>query len=377
MADVPDALPIPVSLRAPLGALLRGDTVDWPSAATAEDAAQVVESIEQNGIGPLVYARLSDWPIQSRLREIAIHAAAGEISRLSDVRAVLAAFETNGIRVLIIKGTGLAYDIYPSPELRPRGDTDLLIAESDLENVRTIMLARGYSSPLTSGDTLAIRQQSFTRGGHVYDVHWDVANSPVVRDALPFEELLSRAIAVPRIAPNALAPSHVDALLLACIHRVAHHHDIERLIWLYDIHLLRETMSADEHARFWRLVAERRVVAICERSIELADEWFAPAPHDRARNWLSEDERTRDEPSAAFLDAGRTRGAVLAGDLKSLSWRGRMRRMCELALPPLGFMRQSFPSAPTAVLPALYVWRGARGVMRLLRKVRSLSSSEG
>jgi hypothetical protein len=374
MADVPDPVPIPALLRVPLRAVLRGESAEWPSAATSENAAQLVESIEQNGIGPLIYARLSGWPIQSLLRDVAIHAAIGETSRLADVRAVLGAFETNGIRVLIIKGTGLAYDIYPSPELRPRGDTDLLIAESDLENVRTIMLSRGYQSPLTSGDTLAIRQQSFTRGGHVYDVHWDVANSPVIRDALPFEELLSRAIAVPRIAPNALAPSHVDALLLACIHRVAHHHDIERLIWLYDIHLLRETMSADEHARFWRLAADRRVVAICERSIELADEWFAAAPHGRAHDWLTEDERDRDEPSAAFLDADRTRGAVLTADLKSLSWRGRMRRMRELALPPIGFMRQSFPSAPRAALPALYVWRGARGVMRLLRRVRPVSS---
>jgi hypothetical protein len=370
MADVPDPVPVPSLLRAPLRALLRGDDAEWPSDATESDAAQLVESIEQNGMAPLVYTRPSHWPIRASLRDSAIRAAAGEMARLNDLRAVLAAFETNGLHVLIIKGTGLAYDIYSSPELRPRGDTDLLIAQSDLASVRTILHERGYASPLTSGDTLAVRQLSFTRNGHVYDVHWDVANSPIVRDALSFEDLLLRAIRVPRIAPNALAPSHVDALLLACIHRVAHHHDIERLIWLYDIHLLRESMSADEHARFWRLAAERRVVAICERSIELADEWFAAAPHDRASDWLSEAERSRDEPSAAFLDRDRTRAAILSGDLKALSWRGRLRRMRELALPPVGFMRQSFPSAPAAVLPALYVWRGARGVLRLIRKVR-------
>jgi hypothetical protein len=377
MADVPDAVRVPLLLRAPLRALLRGERADWPADATDSDAMQLLESIEQNGLAPIVYARSPDWPIRSSLREIAIRAAAGETSRLTDVRAVLAAFETNGIRVLIIKGTGLAYDIYPSPELRPRGDTDLLIAESDLDSVRTILPARGYTSPLTSGDTLAVRQQSFTRGGHVYDVHWDVTNSPIVRDALPFEELLHRAIAIPRIAPNALAPSHIDALLLACIHRVAHHHDIERLIWLYDIHLLREKMSADEHARFWRLATDRRAVAICERSIELADDWFAAAPHDRAADWLTDAERSRDEPSAAFLHHDRTRAAVLTDDLKALSWRGRFRRMRELALPPIRFMRQSFPSAPAPALPALYVWRGARGVLRLFRRVRPRSSREG
>src|SRR3954471_2645347 len=370
MADVPDAVPIPLPLRAPLRALLRDENAEWPVDATAADAAQLIESIEQNGVAPLVYARLPEWPIRPSLRDIAIRAAAGETTRLADLRAVLAAFEASGIRVLIIKGTGLAYDVYPSPEVRPRGDTDLLIRESDLDVVRTIFSARGYASPLSSGDTLAVRQQSFTRGGHVYDVHWDVANSPIVRDALPFDALLSRAIPIPRIAPNALAPSHVDALLLACIHRVVHHHDIERLIWLYDIHLLREAMTVEEHTRFWRMAADRGLVAICERSIALADDWFAAAPHDRARDWLTEAERNRDEPSAAFLDHGRTRGAVLSDDLKALSWRGRLRRMRELALPPVGFMRQSFPSAPAAALPALYVWRGARGVLRLLRRVR-------
>src|SRR6476659_7695028 len=121
MADVPNPVPVPASLRAPLRALLRGEQAPWPAEASADDAAQLVESIEQNGIAPLVYARLSGWPIQSALRDVAIRAAAGETARLADLRAVLNAFEANGIRVLIIKGTGLAYDIYSSPELRPRG----------------------------------------------------------------------------------------------------------------------------------------------------------------------------------------------------------------------------------------------------------------
>src|SRR3954453_12560635 len=160
MADVPDPPPIPALLRAPLRALLRGESAEWPRGASAADAAQLIESLEKNGLAPLVYSLFSDWPVRSALREIAIRAAAGETSRLIDLCTLLAAFEAGGIRVLIIKGTGLAYDLYASPELRPRGDTDLLIAESDLDSVRSIMYGRGYSSPLTSGDTLAIRQQS-------------------------------------------------------------------------------------------------------------------------------------------------------------------------------------------------------------------------
>jgi hypothetical protein len=376
MADVPDPLPIPPALQSLLRALRRGEPAIWPAEAGSEDAARFLESIRQHGIGPLVYARLVDdsWPVQPALREDAIRAAAMESLRLADLRSLLAALAGRGIRAVIIKGTGLAYDLYDAPEVRPRGDTDLLIAESDVGALRELMRDLGYESQLTSGDTLAIRQQTFVRAGHVYDVHWDISNSPVVRDALPFEEVVDRAIVVPRIAPNALAPSHADALLLACIHRVAHHHDNERLIWLYDIHLLREAMTADQHERFWRLAAERRVVAICERSIELADAWFATAPHDRASDWLSEDERQRDEPSAALLDRNRRGASILRGDLKALGWRSRLRRLRELALPPAAFMRQSFPSAPAVALPALYVWRGARGVARLFRRVTETTS---
>lgn len=335
----------------------------------ADDAKLFLKSIEEHGIAPLVYARFAEdsWPIHAALRDRAIHAAAGEPVRLADLRSLLAAFAETGVPVVIIKGTGLAYDLYEAPELRPRGDTDLLIAESNLDAVRRLMLRLGYKTSLTSGDSLAVRQQTFLRDGHVYDVHWDVTNSAVVRGALPFAEIVPRAINLPRIAPNALAPSHADALLLACIHRVTHHHDNERLIWLYDIHLLREAMTHDQHAGFWRLAAERRVVAICEHSIDLADAWFGGVPHDRAGDYLADS--VRDEPSAEYLDRDRRRAALLSGEIRALDWRSRLRRMRELALPPAAFMRQSFPSAPSIALPALYVWRGARGVLRLFRRV--------
>ena len=203
MADVPDPPPIPRCLRAPLRALLRGEAADWPAEATADDAAQLLESIEQNGVGAArlrAAFRIGRFVAISRSARHRHSRCGGREPRLADLRAVLDAFAGSGIRVLIIKGTGLAYDIYRSPELRPRGDTDLLIAESRSRCDAHDSARARLQSQLTSGDTLAVRQQSFTRDGHVYDVHWDVANSPVVRDALPFEELLGRAIAMPRIA---------------------------------------------------------------------------------------------------------------------------------------------------------------------------------
>jgi hypothetical protein len=361
VADIADPQPLTAAVANAVRLLLRGGSSAWPGGATA--------ALDEHGIAPLIYARLTAaGGSDDAFRPLAIRAAVAEPQRLDDLRNVLAEFVARAIPVLILKGTALAYDLYDAPELRPRGDTDLLVRERDVPAVRTLMEVLGYTTQLTSGDTLAVRQQSFSRGGHVYDVHWDVVNSPVVRDALPWDELLARAIPLPRISDHARAPSHADALLLACLHRVVHHHDNERLIWLCDIHLLREAMSRDEHARFWRLAAERRVVAICERSIELADGWFASERHDRAADFLTGD--FADEASAAMLERDARRVSVLGAEMRALGWRDRARRMRELAFPPVAFMRQSFPRAPRVALPGLYVWRGMRGVGRLFRRAR-------
>src|SRR5258706_549013 len=232
------------SLPAWVGRILRGEAAQWP-----EDPAPLLGALEEHGVAPLAYARLP----HPSLRQTALRAAASEVLRLDDLRALLDdGFARHGIDVLIIKGTGLAYDLYEAPELRPRGDTDLLIARSDLGRARALFAELGYDGRVTSGDPHANRQQSFSRHDrfgvqHVYDLHWDIANTPVVRDALRFDELLARSMALLHIGPAARAPSYVDALLLACIHRVAHHHDSDRLVWLVDIHLLRARMSGPEH----------------------------------------------------------------------------------------------------------------------------------
>ncbi|HWW59862.1 MAG TPA: nucleotidyltransferase family protein, partial [Thermoanaerobaculia bacterium] len=103
-------------LREPLRRALRGETVAWP-AITAEDAA----AIRAQGLGPLVYAS-SHAPA---LRSDALAAAVAEPLRLADLQEVVRALP---FAPLILKGTALAYQVYAAPELRPRTDTDLLIA---------------------------------------------------------------------------------------------------------------------------------------------------------------------------------------------------------------------------------------------------------
>jgi hypothetical protein len=348
-------------LREPLCRWLRGEAAVWPRLETAD-----VDALVRSGVAPLVHAA-GHLP---ELRDEARRAAALEPLRLADLRAVLKILAEAGVSVLIVKGSTLAYDLYESPELRPRSDTDLFLARPAFDLARTALTAAGYAELPTSGDEHGLRQRTFVRRDrhdceHAYDVHWAVANTPLFADVLRFDEIAP--VALPRIGPDAFGLPRVEALLLACIHRVAHHHDDERLIWLVDIARLRARMSDEEHQRFWRMAADRRMVAVCRRSIELTESWLGPTG-PRAGKYLSAAELDRDEPSRLFLDPSLTYGAMTAANLRALPWRARLTRLRQLAFPPVSFMQQSFGARNPIVLSCLYVYRGARGISRLFRK---------
>ncbi len=381
-ADLPA---VPTCLREPLRRVLRGDFWPWPSEATLADGKAFLEAVMLHGMAPLLFERASakqvPWPeaVMIPLRSAAIHAAAIEPLRQRDLCSVLHEFRRASIEVLILKGSALAYQIYSSPEQRPRADTDLLIRRTDVESARVLLESSGYAGRVLSGDPLANRQQAFSRSDpfgfeHVYDLHWDIANTPVVRDVLGFEELRERSVTVPSLDEGARAPSFPDALLLACIHRAAHHHDSERLVWLYDIHLLHGLLSEEERLEFRRQATVRGVSAICARSLLLAEEWFAAETSASLVRW-SADAAQAGEASARFLDHERRQAGVLAEDLRALGWSQRLRRLRDLALPPAAFMRAQHPSVPLVALPVLYLLRGARGVGKLFRRVHPSGSA--
>ncbi len=359
---------VPGRLREPLLRALRGEPGGWPPALTRGDVGILVV----HGIAPLVYSVTH----HSDLREEAIRASAIEPLRAAGLAAVLECLAGAGVPALVVKGSALAYEVYPSPELRARGDTDLLIAPESIPAMRSALLGAGLTEQHSSGDEHGMRQSMFLHTDehglrHVYDVHWDVANSPVFSPVIRFEDAMERSIPVPALGPHARTLSRVDALLLACIHRVAHHHDSERLIWLADIALLRDRMTTAEHEEFWRTAAKHRVVAVCSRSIQLAGEWMSRPPVHGPGDWLTAEEVGRDEPSRAFLDRDMRYGDVMLADFRAMPLRARLARLLHLAFPRQEYMRQAFGMRSRLQLPWLYAVRGLRGVRRLFHRAGS------
>ncbi len=95
---------------------------------------------------------------------------------------------------------------------------------------------------------------------------------------LRYEELASRAYTVVVRGQSMRTPCPVDALLLACVHRAAHHDLSDELLWLYDIHLLAQRFIAGEWGDFVARASRSQVrVAVCRRS------FFGPGVLSHAR----------------------------------------------------------------------------------------------
>lgn len=364
-----------------LAGVLRGDEVPWGTCAVTP--AEFVDICADEDLTALICRRLSeepgDWPAEMReaLAEQARAEAAREGLRGNELVRVLRALAQDGIRPILLKGTALAYSVYESPVSRPRGDTDLLVRRQQVDGVRRVMSALGYgATPGCDGELLfcqfAVGRRDEFGVDHAFDFHWKISTQAVFADLLGYDELAADAVYVPALGPDARAAGHLHALLLACIHPAMHHRNAERLIWMYDIHMLVSRMPASDLERFVSLATTKRVARICAQTLAAARVRFGSAVPDHVIERLAAP--PSDEPSAAYLDAGRRWDQELMSSVRAVNrWSDRARLLREVAFPGPRYMLSAYgiaagwTSAASAVLPALYVHRLVRGVWRILR----------
>ena len=369
-----------MSLTNGLAALLRGERIAWADLGT-EPGALLTACVEEDLTG-LVHRQLArhppaDWPrsVVTELERAARGDAAREALGRREMIAVLEALGAEGIRPILLKGTPLAYTVYEEPSLRPRGDTDLLIRREDRDRVRRVMVALGYGATNYSDGEFLFHQFEMARDDalgvtHALDFHWKISTESMFADLLDYEELARESASVPALGPHARGAAPVHALLLACIHPVMHHRNRERLIWLHDIHLLASRLSPSELDGFSRLAVRKGVAQICAHELERARERLGTHVPEQVMRVLAAPGRA--EPSAVYLEPERRWRDELVSNVRGLRrWSDRIRLLREVAFPAPGYMLRAYRldavTAAGALLPALYVHRGLRGLWKVLR----------
>jgi hypothetical protein len=360
--------------------LLRGEPTSV--SAFAIPSGEFVDACRERDLVALVDARIKraaggpPWPapVAHALAAAARDETALELLRQREVTHVLDALAAAGVRPLLLKGTALAYALYDHPSLRPRFDTDLMIARSQVAVVRRVMAGLGYQAPPHCDGELLFCQFPLTRTDaygltHAFDVHWRISTQSMFAGVMTFDALSARARPVPALGPHARMPGFADALLLACIHPVMHHRTEPRLIWLYDIHLLAGRMTPAGWDAFADEASRTKVAAVCAFQLSAARHLLRSAIPERVFD------RLRDagghEPSAEYLDSNRAWLDDQWANLRGLPrWRDRARLLREVALPNPRYMLERAQYAPTWLaatrLPYLYCRRLLVGGWKVL-----------
>lgn len=220
------------------------------------------------------------------------------------------------VPVLVIKGAALSLTHYRSPGTRPRVDTDLFIDAKDRVRWHALMREMGFSAVPSNFSSLVLPERSYAKkvaGAFVQlDVHWSVSSRPLLGKALRFSTLYDAGLAFDQ-ARRLRMPRPIDALLVAIVHRLGHHRDHERYIWLYDIYLLWSVLSADERAEAIACAASLGLVAILSEALSATAAIFPMAAPQL-------DLPTRKEAAAKLLISHKS---LLFFDLQHADWSER------------------------------------------------------
>ena len=360
-----------------LAAVLRRETPAWP---TDGEPALAVERILYHGIAGLIIERARDlpaWPseVMAPVHDQAIAQAMWEMRHKPLLAGLLAALADAGVVALLLKGSALAYDLYPEPSARSRGDSDILIAPDDLAETRRLLGQLGFklAENDVAGDDLALQEVWIAPGAmpHHIDLHWQLLNAPALAGVMAFDDCAADPLALPRLGPRAMAMNRVATLLHTCVHRAMHittpyfvdgvtYHGGDRLIWANDIALLASALSEAEWAGFVSTTLGQGVAAVALDGLDIANRRLGAQIPPEVRQCLGEAKR---EAASDYLlrsgQAGRS-----WSDLRSIpGFRGKIAYATGRTLPSASFMRSKYPDMVARPLVALY----ARRVIELLR----------
>jgi hypothetical protein len=300
-----------------------------------------------------------------------------EIGHQRAVCLALDALHRAGLQPLVMKGTALAYSLYPVASARARSDTDIFVQDDRSFTARAALEAAGFTWVPTTGGSQATFVSEVGGVRHAIDVHWQFNNSRLLANLFPHADLRARATALASLGPGANSVSPIDALLIACTHRLTHEHNpyysdgtphfsADRLIWLFDIHLLAGALAAPEWRELERLATDRGLRAVCADGLSAARNRFGT---DAASGtFMDLDGARANEAPALYFAAGPIRQwfmdwSACDGPVQ------KARYVRELVFPSREYMRSRFGARPQWSLPFWYVRRLLAGAVRRVARL--------
>ncbi len=363
-----------------LKSCLREEQPEWPDRQDTSIADRIRQAGLEHGVLALCSHNLFNTParetlppeFQKLLKEHVQQAAAVELVQEHEIRQVLKMLHGEALSTLLMKGTPLAYSIYPQPYLRPRCDTDFLFPDKNTaERAWHVVQEMGYNRPsAVSGEFISHEFACYKSGRlgveHALDFHWKLSNNQFFARTFTFNDLMAVAVPVANLSEHALAFDPEHALLHACMHRIGHkpQGDADRLIWLYDIHILARSFSQIQWDRLASLAVEKKLCNICLDGLQETKSALATPIPANVKKILHE----KGKKENITADMGSTRWRMDLANFQTLpSWRERLLLLKEHFFPSAEYILTKYNTNNRFLLPFLYIRRVAQGITKRFR----------
>ncbi len=202
--------------------------VDHQSAAGGI-SAEVIVAAEQHGLSPLLYRFVTDNNIESDendlrvLHTLALRHRIHARTRNNVLKRILDLLDETGNAVIVLKGAALSHTLYASPELRPMGDIDLLLAKDKVIEARDCLIEAGFFFDPDPASYLAnhhhIAPLYFNTEGEtvVVELHYDALSNDI-NESIGFDNLKQKTRQFTVVSQSAQALGHIDTLHHLCRH---------------------------------------------------------------------------------------------------------------------------------------------------------------
>jgi Uncharacterised nucleotidyltransferase len=369
-------------------AALRGENPDWPRDAGDTFVASFLERIAYHGVEGLLYqhvqvGHLKGWPesVLRTCRTASITRALWECAHSAVIKRALGRLNDAEILPIIFKGTALAYNVYLSPWLRRRGDTDLIVPFDRRDQAARELEAAGFVCEDGPRGDLTSYQVAYTYIAqymypHTVDLHWRINDSQVLSNILTYQELWENRRALPTLCPHAVAAGSVHALFLACMHRAGHrqspyfvgnveYYGGDRLIWVYDIHLILREFDSISYNEFTALANRKGLAQICSEGLLEARDCFGATIPEEVFQTLAI--AGSDGMASQYLSASVGK-QYLMNFMAVDGIVNKLRFIGQISLPPRRYMRRVYSRVRLRWLPWLYARRALVEISKRLRR---------
>lgn len=353
----------------------------WPDSWGDGLACKAGGRIKFHGIALLLAQHrpaFPGWPaaLAAAVKDEARMQALWEPSHHAAMARLLGAFRAAGITAATMKGTALAYGHYDDPAIRRRGDTDLYLPGASRSLARKVLRRCGFAP---AGERRPTQEPWSIAAGdsfvHEVDIHWRINDSLAVSRALDNLRSETRLAGLPRLAPDALALSATDNIILTCVNRALHstfgYHveddrlaDGDRLIWAVDIRLVTDRFAEADWTVMAGLAAASGTSSLLESGLAFAHRTLGLG---LPRGFLEGLARHESKDSVAAYVAEPSGTGRFLRDLKALTTPGELLDLARLQLwPGKRVMARWYPDAGGQPLWALRMRRlatlGLRGL---------------